>query len=246
MDPSKLERAPSMFSKVSGFPISVTMHKKIFQKPLVRLILLYGSLTLLFGLTIPLLFRDDFKQYIIDLGPLGPLAVIAYTVVSHVLAPVTGAPAMIASFVIYGLHKTMLYEFIASMISATIAYFIARHYGRKLIKRLLGPKSMEDIDAFVTKKGIKVLILTRTLGIGIFDIVSYAAGIAKIPFIPYMLITLVTNALLRVIYIILLRDIDFSSIQGVATWFGLLLIIGTVLTFIIRKYLYRGIRTRSS
>lgn len=224
------------------------MAKRIpfLKNPFIRIILLYGSLALLFGLTIPFLFRDDFKQYIIDLGPLGPLAVIAYTVTSHVLAPVTGAPAMIASFVIYGLHKTMLYEFIASIISAAIAYQIARHYGRKLIKRILGTKSMEDIDAFVAKKGIKVLILTRVLGIGIFDIISYAAGIAKIPFVPYMVITVTTNALLRVVYIYLLRDIDFGSVQGLATWFGLLLVIGTALTLVIRKYLYKGLRTGSS
>lgn len=224
----------------------MTIHRQLTKNPLIRIILLYGSLALLFGLTIPFLFRDDFKQYIINLGPFGPFAVIAYTVTSHVFAPVTGAPAMIASFVIYGLHKTMLYEFIASMISAAIAYFIALHYGRRLVKRLIGPKAMEDIDAFVAKKGINVLILTRVLGIGIFDIISYAAGIAKIPFIPYMVITVTTNALLRVVYIFLLRDIDFNSVQGLATWFGLLLVIGTALTLVIRKYLYKGLRTKSS
>lgn len=210
-------------------------------KPLLKIVFVYGLLLLIFAALLPLLFREDFQQYIIDLGPFGPIAVIVYTIASHVLAPVTGAPAMITSFVIYGFAKTMLYEYIASIISSVISYHIARHYGRKVIRKLVGEQPLKDIDAFVAHSGLKVLIITRLFGITIFDIVSYASGIAKIPFKPYFFITITTNALLRIIYIIALRDLDFTTLRGLGTWFGLILVIGTVLTYLIRRYLLRDV-----
>ena len=129
------------------------------------------------------------QENIASMGIAGPLLVIAYTAVSHIVAPLTGTPGIVASLSAFGLVKGTIYIYIGSMISAVANFYIARLLGRKWVVRLSGKKSVTRIDKFVTVLGTKLLIVARLVGFSMFEFVSYAVGFTNMSFRRYMAIT---------------------------------------------------------
>ena len=131
----------------------------------------------------------DAQESIASMGILGPIIVIAYTAVSHIVAPLTGTPGIVASLSAFGFVRGTIYIYIGSLISATVNFYIARVLGRKWVIRLSGKKSTNRIDSFVTVMGTKLLIVARLVGFSVFEFISYAAGFTNMSFRRYMAIT---------------------------------------------------------
>lgn len=110
---------------------------------------------------IPALTPPEAQTFVKNLGPLGPLVIIFYTIISHVLAPLAGTPGILLSVTLFGVIPTFIYLYIASMISAAISFYIAQKYGRGWVERLVGQDTMREIDDFVSIFGTEVLIVSR-------------------------------------------------------------------------------------
>lgn len=169
-------------------------------------------------------------------GPWAPLIIIGYTVLSHVFAPLSGSPAVLLALSIFGIVKASIYLYIASLISATINFWIARHFGRRLVKRFVGQEGINNVDQFTNISGGKFLIIARVFGFSIFEIVSYAAGLTNISFKKYLAITTVFNLIPSVVFMFLFRDADFSRPYHLIVWFGSLIIAGFLFTVFVKKH----------
>jgi uncharacterized membrane protein YdjX (TVP38/TMEM64 family) len=192
---------------------------------------------------LPAVTSPLFQQYVAGLGILAPLIVIVYTVISHVFAPVSGSPGVLLGFALYGVINGTILLYIASLISATINFYIARKLGRKWTERLAGKKSMEDIDKFVETSGTKVLIISRVFGFPIYEVISYAAGLTKMSFNRYLTITAVFGAIPSVIFVLFFKDTDFTKPANMIMWLGILIIVGVIFTYFLRKHMLS--RTKS-
>jgi len=210
------------------------MNKKIltFIKVIFVIIILSVALQWL----LPSLTSEEFQRFVVSIGPLGPLVVIFYTVLSHVFAPVAGTPGVMLGFAVFGVRKTMTYLYIASMISASINFYIARRFGRGWVTKLAGKKTMKDIDDFVSVSGSKVLAACRVFGFPIFEIISYAAGLTNISFKKYMLITAVFYLIPNFTFAYVLKDTDFTKPQNLLLWLGGLIVIGLVFTVALKSF----------
>jgi pyruvate/2-oxoglutarate dehydrogenase complex dihydrolipoamide dehydrogenase (E3) component/uncharacterized membrane protein YdjX (TVP38/TMEM64 family) len=167
--------------------------KKILPKILVALLWLWGLLTLYsyqqtFGLTPTELTLKLFQT--ITNSELAPLLYI----LAYAIRPVTffpGTALTILSGVFFGLWG-ILYTIIGANLSAAVAYFIGRFFSRKsdgIGNSLLGKSvKLSQENPFFT-------ILTLRLTFFPFDVVNYGAGLLRLPFLPYLLATIIGTLL---------------------------------------------------
>lgn len=184
---------------------------------------------------------EDFRSLVEGLGALGPLAVFAYIVLSHVFAPLGGTPGLLIGLAAFGFVPTLLLTYLASLTSAAINFYLACRYGRRLVAKLAGKKAMGDIDLFTAASGVKVLILSRLFGFALFELVSYAAGLTKINFKKYLLITALFTPGPYLALFVIFRDSAFSE-TSLALWLGTIILSGLVFTLVFRKYLAKNDR----
>ena len=119
----------------------------------------------------------EVELFVNSIGTWGYLVIIIYTVFSHVFAPISGSPAVFLAVTLYGLNTGVFLLYIASLVSSTINFWISRRYGRGLVVKFVGEKSMKEIDELVAVQGKQMLLVSRLFGFSIFEFISYAAGL---------------------------------------------------------------------
>jgi len=142
---------------------------------------------------IPLASSAEFQSLVFRLGFWGYLIVVFYTVLSHIFAPLSGAPAMALAFSLYGLGIGLILLYLASLLGATANFWISRTWGRRLVRKLGGKQTLKEVDEFSKVSGKRALWATRLLGFAVFEVVSYAAGLTGVRFNDYLLITALGN-----------------------------------------------------
>ncbi|OGC91617.1 hypothetical protein A3D85_00925 [Candidatus Amesbacteria bacterium RIFCSPHIGHO2_02_FULL_47_9] len=131
---------------------------------------------------------ETLRETILKSGPLGPLVFIFFMFLSHVLAPIQGAPFYFLSFAIYG-KWTLIYTHIAYLLSSVVNFWIARKFGRNIVIKLVGRASMQKIDHISVHEGVKALLIMRFFQGWINDFISYAAGLTAMKFSTYYIIS---------------------------------------------------------
>jgi len=184
---------------------------------------------------LPFITSDSFKQFAESHIYLGALFVILYVIMGHIVAPIAGFPAASVSLAVYGIYKTYFFIYLAGTISSAINFYISRKYGRRIVKKFVGNKGMQNLDEFVQIGGTKMLIIARLFGITFFDVVSYAFGLTKISFKKYYFITIICSAISGTITLLLFRNINFKSITGVILWIGTIGIVGLLFSLYIHR-----------
>lgn len=165
------------------------------------------------------------------------MLLILYIVVSHVIAPVVESPVIVLCIAIFGIYQTLLYLYIASLISSVVNFWLSRRYGRKLVSKFVESSVMNSIDGFTQAEGKKVLWVARLLGFSLFELISYAFGLTNIKFKDYMLITALGSIPSSLIMLFLFKNIDFQSTQGLYIWLGSVVLIGSIFAYFIKSYI---------
>lgn len=157
-------------------------------------------------------------------GPWGPAAYIAIIAISVVISQIPGAPLAIAAGALWHPILAALYTIIGGFSGALIAYGLGNRMGQPLIKALTG-KTLN----FSTAQGEIylgwIIFTTRLLPIFSFDLISYAAGIARLSLPIYASATLFgmipsTLLLTGLGGSVHLSDVHFSS-SAIALLLGL-------------------------
>ncbi|NQU82697.1 MAG: TVP38/TMEM64 family protein [Parcubacteria group bacterium] len=205
-----------------------------------KVLIVIIAFSLLLKWLLPVVSSDKFIAITESMGIFGPLVVILYVVVSHIVAPLAGLPGVLLGASIYGIVKTVLFLYIAGLISGTINFWISRRFGRKWVAKLAGEKTINQIDNFVLVSGKKVLIASRLFGFALFEVISYAAGFTNMRFKTYFIITVIFSAVPAVVFGYAFKSVDFLSVTGQVLWMGTIIIVGAVFAFMIKRYMRRG------
>lgn len=135
--------------------------------------------------------KEAFQQILNSAGITAPIIYIIIYVSTLIAAPFTGYPIYIAGIGIFGITQAVILSYIASLVGATTNFYIARWWGRPIIRKLVGQKGVEKIDKLASHFGIEALVLSRLFQAFLFEWVSYAAGLTTIKFKTYICITAV-------------------------------------------------------
>lgn len=132
---------------------------------------------------------EKIREIIIRAGFWGPFVYILLILLTQIVAPLQSTPFYFLGFVVFG-KWTIIYAYIAYLISGFTNFWIARMLGRDIVIKLVGKEGMAKVDHIAKHEGVKALIIMRFFQGFINDFVSYAAGFTSMKFKTYYIVSL--------------------------------------------------------
>lgn len=160
---------------------------------------------ILIGITVYYLYTKNItptvlREYFMKLGPWAFIIyIIAYTVRPIVFFPTSIMTPL--SALLFGPFLGWIFTYIGETLSATVAFFIARYFGKNLVEKFEkgdSEKKNNKLTNFIIKykeklenNGFETVLFLRLVPLFPFDFVNYACGLSKIPYRTYLIATLI-------------------------------------------------------
>lgn len=148
------------------------------------------------------LFQNDTSkiiEYIQEYNNFSYIIFILLIVLECVFAPFPPLILYIAGGALFGGFIGGVLALIGNLIGAAIAFQISKHFGREFIKKRIPNNMMRKFDVFSEKYGVLSIFILRINPLTSSDLFSYIAGLTKIKFWKFLVIT--TIALAPIIFI---------------------------------------------
>lgn len=134
--------------------------------------------------------QEELKVLIRSQGALAPLMyMLFYTVAPALFLP--GLPITIVGGILFGPFWGVVYTITSATAGACVAFLISRYIARGWIERKLTSPRWRRLDEGVEKHGWKIVAFTRLIPLFPFNLLNYAFGLTKIPFLHYAVATFV-------------------------------------------------------
>jgi uncharacterized membrane protein YdjX (TVP38/TMEM64 family) len=126
-----------------------------------------------------------FAEWVASLGVWGPVVfILGYAVAAVAFVP--GSLLTLAAGVIFGLAKGTVFTLIGATLGASGSFLIARYVARgRIEKKIAGNARFAAIDQAVGREGFKIVALLRLSPVFPFNLLNYALGLTKVPFLHY-------------------------------------------------------------
>jgi uncharacterized membrane protein YdjX (TVP38/TMEM64 family) len=111
----------------------------------------------------------------------------------------------VAIILIFGRELGALVSFLGLTLGTSINFWISRWFGKDLVKRILGEKTLIKIENFFGSEGKKKYLVFLFFALGGTDILSYTIGLSKMRFVQFALIVAVIHVF------IVLTSVYFTS-----------------------------------
>lgn len=121
-------------------------------------------------------------------GIFAPLVYVALLSIPSIIAPLSGSPILIAGYILFE-EKIIFFSYLATLIPAIINFYIAKKWGRPLVTKIIGKDDMEKVDKFVQGYGLGSLVFLRVFVGYLHDFISYAYGLTKMKFLPFIIVS---------------------------------------------------------
>ena len=185
--------------------------------------------------------QERLRELIAGHGALAPaIYVLIYTIAPVLFLP--GLPITIAGGIMFGPFWGVVYTIIGSTMGACLAFLTARYLARDWVARKLSGPKWERLDRETEKHGWKMVAFTRLIPAFPFNLLNYAFGLTKVPFIHYMLTTFVCMLPACIAFIVFsssLLDLVRGSVSPEA-----LIGIGLIVLVSLIPVIYRRFRGR--
>lgn len=172
--------------------------KKIFL-PLLKSLPSFVFLGLvLLGIFVVFRYFDSetLATFIEDAGIWAPLALIVAKASTIVIAPLGGAPLYPLAGALFGFWSGFLYLIIGDAVGGTISFYLSRFFGRSIVNYFFPDNKL--IDRVLHALGsVKGLLIAQVSFISFPELISYAAGLTKIRFVPFFIIFVVVSSIPR-------------------------------------------------
>lgn len=132
-------------------------------------------------------YLPRFTTWVESLGPLGPLAfIVGYAVATVAFVP--GSLLTLAAGAIFGVVKGTAFTLAGATLGASGAFLVARYAARGAVeRRIAGNPRFAAIDGAVGREGLKIVALLRLSPVFPFNLLNYALGLTRVPFLHYFI-----------------------------------------------------------
>lgn len=185
-----------MAQKDSPQPESLLEHiQKFSQQPLPKGLVIALAIALaISGVSIVLVELFDIgtkmRQWIEGAGVWAPLVFVGLKASTYVVAPLSGTPVKLAGGALFGFWEGAALGLTGDLLGGSINFWIARLFRDKAITRLSGRKAIKQIDDLTEHVGgWRALVAARLFLSSLYDFISYAAGLSKLPFKQFFLVS---------------------------------------------------------
>jgi len=131
---------------------------------------------------------EQVRAWIEGFGAWGPIAIILLQITQALLAPIPGQALQAVAGYLYGPWLGTLYSVIGMAIGSFMTFMLARLFGRPLVVRLVGQKSMDRLDELVRKGGAPFFFLIWLFPFAPDDLACVAAGLTPMPLGQFMVL----------------------------------------------------------
>ena len=133
----------------------------------------------------------EFHTFLLSLGAWAPIVSIVLMIGQSIAIPIPVTLVMVANGLAFGVLKGMLISFAGGMLGAMAAYYIGRRLGRVVVERFVPGPVLTGADSLMAARGAAwAIVLGRWVPGVPCDPLSYAAGIMKMPIVPFVLLTI--------------------------------------------------------
>lgn len=147
---------------------------------------------------------EDISAFISKAGILAPLVYIIIQLLGQIFAPLSTSALFVAGFIMFG-KITIIYSIFVWLISSIINFYLARKYGKRVLKRFIGQEGIFKIEEIANRIDTKRFILLRLSTFYINDFASYAFGLTNISFIKYYLATILSMIPWSIVMILIME-----------------------------------------
>ncbi|WP_240649025.1 TVP38/TMEM64 family protein [Anaerosphaera multitolerans] len=171
--------------------------KTLGKNNFINLLMIFGMVSALFivirGYQLGLFTSQErLNLFIGEVGILGPVIFILLQIVQVVIPVIPGGITSIAGVFIFGPLWGTVYNYLGIVTGSFINYFLARYYGRGLVKKLIGEKRMKDYTKYLAKGNNfdGFFALAIFLPVAPDDILCLFAGLMNMNFVRFALVIL--------------------------------------------------------
>ena len=156
----------------------------------------FAAIAVLIVLAIWLLNRfgvEQIRSNVEQMGAWAFLAVGGLRLTSVIIPALPGTAYSILAGGLLGFVPGLITICLADLISCSLSFCLSRRYGRSLVTRFVGDRSINRLDRF-SQKNLEhnFWLMTAFLMTGLFDFVCYGVGLTKTPwrkFTPALVIS---------------------------------------------------------
>jgi uncharacterized membrane protein YdjX (TVP38/TMEM64 family) len=121
------------------------------------------------------------RAWVESLGLWGPAGIVALQVMQVLAMPIPGTAVEAVSGYLFGPWLGALYALVGIVIGSALNFFLARSFGRPLIGRLIGPRSLARLDDLARRGGTLFFFLLWLFPFLPDDLACLAAGLTTMP-----------------------------------------------------------------
>lgn len=173
-----------------------------FKKVLYILISIFLFALLIFLSSI--FSSEEISSFISKAGILAPLFYMLIQVTGQIFAPLSTSALFVAGFILFG-KTAIIYSILTWLISSITNFYLARTYGKKVLKKFIGEEGIIRIEEIANKIDTKKFVLLRLSTFYISDFASYAFGLTNISFIKYYLATILSMIPWSIVMILIME-----------------------------------------
>jgi len=150
------------------------------------------GLVLLAAVAAAIALRDRFdvaalQAWVEGAGAAGPIVFMAlYTLATVLFLP--GSVLTLAGGALFGPVWGTLWNLTGATLGAALAFLVARYLGADWVARRAGPR-LSRLNDGVTAEGWRFVAFVRLVPLFPFNLLNYALGLTRIPFVAYVLAT---------------------------------------------------------
>lgn len=136
--------------------------------------------------------KEMLRTKIEQLGPWGPLALIALEALAIVVSPIPSGPIAIAAGAAFGPFLGTIYIVIGATAGGMAAFWIARTLGHDFVRRWeAARKALAYLEQGRSQFWLMVIVFaSRLVPFLSFDVISYAAGLTPLAFWRFAIATI--------------------------------------------------------
>ena len=134
--------------------------------------------------------QERIRGWVEQLGAWGPLAIAFLEMVQTLLAPIPGQAIEAVSGYLYGPFLGTLFPVIGMAIGSFIVFQLSRRFGRPLVIKLIGERSIGRLDDLVRRGGAPFFFLIWLVPFAPDDLACVAAGLTPMPSRQFMVLML--------------------------------------------------------
>jgi uncharacterized membrane protein YdjX (TVP38/TMEM64 family) len=133
---------------------------------------------------------ERLRELVEHTGAWSPVVYVAAKAAATIVAPFSGVPLKAASGTLFGFTGGVFYSVLGDVIGGCLCFWGARLLGKDAVERIAGANCMARVDEISSHSGgWRALLLGRLALSSVYNVISYAAGLTRLPFRQYLAVT---------------------------------------------------------